>query len=123
VAVSHLQPLGIDVERVRSDFGGEEVAQANFAPADSANFCRFPRTFAPGILQLLDAQRGLRQSTRRSLQIPLAVLKFTSPGGSAAILGVGRGGTGICFHFAEPKASKPRPHTAVPKPRAVLRIF
>jgi 4'-phosphopantetheinyl transferase len=34
VAVSRFPSLGIDVERIRSDFGGEEVAQSNFAPAE-----------------------------------------------------------------------------------------
>jgi 4'-phosphopantetheinyl transferase len=47
VAVSHIPLLGIDVERVRSDFGGEEVAQSNFAPAEFRELSSLPTDVRP----------------------------------------------------------------------------
>lgn len=72
VAVSHLQPLGIDVERVRGDFGGEEVAQANFAPAEFRELLSLPSDIRPqGFFNCWTRKEAYVKALGAGLQISL----------------------------------------------------
>jgi len=72
VAVSHVQPLGIDVERIRGDFGGEEVAQANFAPAEFRELLSLPSNIRPqGFFNCWTRKEAYVKALGAGLQIPL----------------------------------------------------
>lgn len=72
VAVSHIQPLGIDVERIRNDFGGEEVAQANFAPAEFRELLSLPSDIRPqGFFNCWTRKEAYVKALGAGLQIPL----------------------------------------------------
>lgn len=72
VAVSHVQPLGIDVERIRSDFGGEEVARANFASAEVRELLSLPPDIRPqGFFNCWTRKEAYVKALGAGLQIPL----------------------------------------------------
>lgn len=72
LAVSRLQPLGIDVERIRTDFGGEEVAQANFAPAEFSELLSLPEDVRPqAFFNCWTRKEAYVKALGAGLQIPL----------------------------------------------------
>jgi len=72
LAVSLTQPLGIDVERIRSDFGGEEVAQSNFAPAEFRELRSLPANIrAQAFFNCWTRKEAYVKALGAGLQIPL----------------------------------------------------
>jgi 4'-phosphopantetheinyl transferase len=97
VAVSHKQLLGIDVERIRSDFGGEEVAQANFAPAEFRELLSLPPDIRPqGFFNCWTRKEAYVKALGAGLQIPLDSFEVSlRPDDSARFLR----GTGTDWHL------------------------
>jgi 4'-phosphopantetheinyl transferase len=72
VAVSPIPSLGIDVERIRSDFGGEAVAQSNFAPAEFRELLSLPPDVRPqAFFNCWTRKEAYVKALGAGLQIPL----------------------------------------------------
>jgi len=104
LAVSRIQPLGIDVERIRSDFGGEEVAQANFAPAEFQELLSLPADIRPqAFFNCWTRKEAYVKALGAGLQIPLDSFEVSlRPGDPPRFLrGAGAGWNLLSFIAAD----------------------
>jgi len=104
LAVSRVQPLGIDVERIRSDFGGEEVAQANFAPGEFHELLSLPADIRPqAFFNCWTRKEAYVKALGAGLQIPLDSFEVSlRPGDAPRFLrGAGTGWNLLSFVAAE----------------------
>jgi len=78
VAVSARRLLGIDVERLRSDFGGEEIARSNFAPAEFRELLALPESERPqAFFNCWTRKEAFVKALGAGLQIPLDSFEVT----------------------------------------------
>jgi 4'-phosphopantetheinyl transferase len=104
LAVSRIQPLGIDIERIRRDFGGEEVAQANFAPAEFRELLSLPADIrAQAFFNCWTRKEAYVKALGAGLQIPLDSFEVSlRPGDPPRFLrGAGAGWNLLSFVAAE----------------------
>lgn len=104
LAVSRIQPLGIDIERIRGDFGGEEVAQANFAPAEFRELLSLPADIRPqAFFNCWTRKEAYVKALGAGLQIPLDSFEVSlRPGEPPRFLrGAGTGWNLLSFVAAE----------------------
>jgi len=104
LAVSRIQPLGIDVERIRGDFGGEEVAQANFAPAEFRELLSLPADIRPqAFFNCWTRKEAYVKALGAGLQIPLDSFEVSLRPGEAPrfLRGAGVGWNLLSFVAAE----------------------
>jgi 4'-phosphopantetheinyl transferase len=86
VAVSHIHPLGIDVERIRDDFGGEEVAQSNFAPAEFRELLSLSTNVRPqAFFNCWTRKEAYVKALGAGLQIPLDSFEVSLRPGEPAV--------------------------------------
>jgi 4'-phosphopantetheinyl transferase len=72
LAISHHETVGIDVEAIREDFGGEEVAESNFAPAEFRELLSLSMQDRPqGFFNCWTRKEAYVKALGAGLQIPL----------------------------------------------------
>lgn len=72
LAISRHPTLGADVEAIRNDFGGEEVAQSHFAPSEFAELLSLPLEQRPqGFFNCWTRKEAYVKALGAGLQVPL----------------------------------------------------
>jgi len=72
LAVSFRANLGIDVEAIKEDFGGEEVAESHFAPAEFQQLLSLPEALRPqAFFNCWTRKEAYVKALGAGLQIPL----------------------------------------------------
>lgn len=70
--------LGIDVERIRSDFGGEDIARSNFAPNEFRELMSLPERERPqAFFNCWTRKEAYVKALGAGLQIPLDSFEVT----------------------------------------------
>jgi len=86
VAITHIHPLGVDVERIRPDFGGEEVAQSNFAPAEFRELLSLSPDIRPqAFFNCWTRKEAYVKALGAGLQIPLDSFEVSLRPGEPAV--------------------------------------
>jgi 4'-phosphopantetheinyl transferase len=103
-AISPHKGLGIDVEAIREDFGGEDVAESHFAPAEFRELISLPEAQRPqAFFNCWTRKEAYVKALGAGLQIPLDSFEVSlRPGQPARFLrGAGRAWRLVSFSPAQ----------------------